>query len=239
MEEIKEKNNHPEQFFDIVTSLPANGSHTDRLLLSIYEALLLRYGNLHWWPGDTPYEVITGAVLTQNTAWSNVEKAISNFKGDLTPETVSAMPIEELAEIIRPAGFFERKAVCLKDVTEWFGRYGYDVDTVRTEPFDNVRAELLSIKGVGPETADSMLLYAFGFPTFVVDAYTIRLCGRFPIASGSGYENVKRYFEKNLPPNTEVYNNFHALIVTNGKEHCRKRPICGGCPLDYICEKRS
>jgi endonuclease-3 related protein len=180
---------------------------------------------------------MVGAVLTQNTTWSNVERAIANFRGDITPERVMDADMAELTEIIRPAGFFNQKAGCLKSVAKWYGRYSFNVATVRREPLTKVRAELLSTKGVGRETADSILLYAFGFPTFVVDAYTIRLCARYPIAAGEGYEAVKAYFEDKLERSAKVYNNFHALIVTNAKEHCRKRPVRDGCPLSGSCGK--
>ena len=207
-------------------------------LLSIYETLLAHYGELHWWPAETPYEVMAGAVLTQNTAWSNVEKAIANFGGGLSPEAVLNADFAELTETIRPAGFFNQKAAYLKAVTEWFGKYGFDVPTVQREPLDKVRAELLSTKGVGPETADSILLYAFGFPTFVVDAYTVRFCDRYPIEAGKGYAAVKAHFERSIPWSSDLYNNFHALIVVNAKEHCRKKPDCSGCPLAGTCGRR-
>jgi endonuclease-3 related protein len=144
-------------------------------LTAIYEALLARHGNLSWWPAKTPYEVILGAMLTQNTAWGNVEKAIANFAGDLSPERLMSLDMSALAEIIRPAGFFNQKAAYLKEVTAWFGRYGFDVSAVRKLPLAQARAELLSVRGIGNETADSILLYAFGFPSFVIDAYTTRL----------------------------------------------------------------
>jgi endonuclease-3 related protein len=204
-------------------------------LLSIYKTLLTHYGEPRWWPAKTPYEVIVGAVLTQNTAWGNVEKAIANFGGNLSPEGIAVMPTEELTEFVRPAGFFHQKAGYLKAVTAWYGQYGYDAPTVRKRPLGELRAELLSTKGVGQETADAILLYAFGLPTFVVDAYTNRLCGRYPIEAGRGYAAVKAYFEGELPRSEEVYNNFHALIVINAKERCRKKPTCGGCPLDSGC----
>ncbi len=208
-------------------------------ILSIYDTLLAHYGELNWWPAGTPYEVIVGAVLTQNTAWRNVEMAIANFGEDLSPETVSGYEHEKLMQIIRPAGFFNGKACCLKAVTAWYARYGFDVPSVQKEPLDKLRAELLCIKGIGQETADSILLYAFGFPTFVVDAYTLRLCNRYPIETGRGYAAVKAFFEVNLPPDREIYKGLHAQIVVNAKEHCRKKASCGGCPLSAACEKRS
>lgn len=207
-------------------------------LFAIYEKLLAHYGELHWWPAKTPYEVMVGAVLTQNTAWGNVEKAIANFGENLSPETVANCDLAKLTEIIRPAGFFNQKAVYLKAVTAWYARYGCDVSTVQQEPLAKLRAELLSTRGVGQETADSILLYAFGFPTFVVDAYTVRLCGRYPIETGKGYTAVKKYFEEKLPRSAEVYNGFHAQIVINAKAHCRKKPACAGCPLGATCERR-
>ena len=213
----------------------ARDGRDDRGLLHIYEMLLAHYGSPHWWPADTPYEVIVGAVLTQNTAWGNVEKAIANFGENLTPEAVRDMDVQELAGIIRPSGFFNQKAVYLKSVTEWYAGYGYDVQAVRREPLEKMRAELLDVKGVGRETADSILLYAFGFPAFVVDAYTVRLCGRYPIRAGEDYEKIKAFFEGALPESAEAYNNFHALIVINAKEHCRKKPVCEGCPLTGSC----
>jgi endonuclease-3 related protein len=206
-------------------------------LIEIYDALFARYGNLKWWPAKTPYEVIAGAILTQNTAWSNVEKAIANFAGDLTPQRVMGLPAGELIETIRPAGFFNQKAAYLREVTKWFARYDFDVSIVRKLPLDAVRAELLSVKGVGRETADSILLYAFGFAVFVVDAYTTRLLSRLPLDAGKGYEKIRAYFESELPRDAELFNNFHALIVANAKEHCRKRPICEKCPLSDICAR--
>ncbi len=207
-------------------------------LVPLYETLLAHYGELHWWPAKTPYEVMAGAVLTQHTAWVNVEKAIANFGKTLSPETVANAGLAGLAEIIRPAGFYNQKAGYLKAVTAWYAKYGCDVSIVRRESLGKLRAELLSTKGVGQETADSILLYAFGFPTFVVDAYTVRLSERYPIDAGKGYAAVKAYFEANLPKNAEVYNNFHALIVINAKEHCRKKPSCDGCPLGEKCGRR-
>ncbi|MDR1540542.1 MAG: endonuclease III domain-containing protein [Clostridiales bacterium] len=206
-------------------------------LLSIYETLLAHYGELHWWPAETPYEVMVGAVLTQNTAWGNVEKAIANFGENLSPESVANADFERLAEIIRPAGFFNQKARYLKAVTAWYAKYGYDAPAVRREPLAKLRAELLSTKGVGHETADSILLYAFGFTTFVVDAYTLRLCDRYTIGAGKSYEAVKSHFEEALPQSSNVFNNFHAVIVINAKEHCRKKPMCDGCPLSGKCER--
>ena len=205
--------------------------------MELYAALFSHYGDPHWWPAETPYEVIVGAVLTQNTAWGNVEKAIAGFGDNLTPQVIADMPLTRLRDVIKPAGSFVRKASTLKAVTAWYAGYGWEVAAVQRQPLQALRVELLAIHGIGPETADAMLLYAFGFPTFVVDAYTLRLCGRYPLAEG-GYQAVKAYFERNLPRDATLYNALHALIVLNGKAHCRKRPVCEGCPLAEGCKKR-
>jgi endonuclease-3 related protein len=217
------------------------------MLLKIYDLLYARYGDLNWWPANevsakqtraAPYEVIVGAVLTQNTAWENVEKAIRNFNGDITPERVAETVIPELCDLIRPAGFFNQKVAYLKSVTAWFAKYGYDAEKARKVPLDELRAELLSVKGVGRETADSILLYALGLPSFVTDAYTARLLERIPVSVGSSYEKIKALFEESLPRDADLYNNYHALIVINGKNHCRKKPKCAGCPLFSVCERK-
>ncbi|MCL2082772.1 MAG: endonuclease III domain-containing protein [Oscillospiraceae bacterium] len=209
------------------------------VLMKIYGMLHAHYGDLNWWPAKTPYEVMVGAVLTQNTAWSNVERAIVNFDGRLSPEFISKASCEELTEIIRPAGFFNQKAVYLKAATEWYAGYDFDISSVKKEPLEKLRAGLLAVKGIGRETADSILLYAFGLPSFVVDAYTVRLCERYPLDAGRGYEEVKAYFESSVPKDTKFYNNYHALIVINGKEYCRRKPVCIGCPLYQVCAGRA
>ena len=209
----------------------------DNLLMIIYNYLHARYGNLNWWPAGSPYEVIVGAILTQNTNWANVEMAIANFNGDITPERVLALDTEELKTIIRPAGFFNQKAVYLKAVTEWFARHDFDVATVQAKPLEVMRAELLAVRGIGNETADSILLYAFGYPTFVIDKYTQRFCQRYPIDAGKDYMSVKAYFENNLPRDAALFNNYHALLVINAKEHCSAKTRCAGCPLDIYCQK--
>jgi endonuclease-3 related protein len=209
------------------------------ILEKIYQTLISHYGDLSWWPADTPFEVIVGTILTQNTAWSNVEKALNRFDGDLSPERIMELPIEELQEIIRPAGFFRQKSEYLKAVTEWFMSYDCDINLIKSRPLPDIRSELLQVRGVGNETADSILLYGFDLPTFVVDAYTMRLFKRFPIDAGKTYMEVKNYCEEELPRDAELYNHFHALIVHNGKEHCKKKMECAGCPLEENCKKAS
>ena len=144
-----------------------------------------------------------------------------------------------MIDIIRPAGFYNQKARYLKAVTEWYAGYGCDVPTVQNKLLGKLRSELLGLKGVGLETADSILLHDFGFHSFVIDAYTVRLCERIPINAGKGYEEMKAYFESEIPASVEMYNNYHALIVINGKEHCNKNPSCAGCPLWYDCEGKN
>ena len=207
------------------------------MLEQIHKTLKSHYGDLNWWPAKTPYEVIVGAILTQNTNWSNVEKAIANFGENLTPQFVAAADFAQLSEIIRPAGFFNQKTAYLKATTEWFAKYDYSVEDVHKIPLKTLRPELLATKGIGQETADSILLYAFNLPTFVIDAYTHRLCARYSVDVGKTYSSAKAFFEDNLPKDVQLYNEFHALIVINAKEHCKKKPICEGCPLAEDCRK--
>lgn len=209
----------------------------DETPLKIYETLLAHYGDPGWWPADTPYEVMLGAVLTQNTAWGNVRKALAGFGGPPSPEAVESMGLEDLKGIIRPAGSFVRKADTLRAVTAWFSGYGCSAETVKRQPLERLREELLLLGGVGPETADAILLYAFGFPAFVIDAYTLRLCARHPVAAGRSYMEARAHFEACLPRDAGVYNRFHALVVANAKAHCRKKPSCGGCPFDGACAR--
>ncbi|HTP57532.1 MAG TPA: endonuclease III domain-containing protein, partial [Spirochaetia bacterium] len=208
-------------------------------LLRIFDQLLQRYGPLHWWPADTPLEVCVGAILTQNTSWGNVEKAIANLKGEglLTLPALRGVSRDRLAEVIRPAGFFNVKSLRLKAFVNWlYDRYGGDLDLMSSGDVEEVRGALLEVKGVGRETADSILLYAARKPTFVVDAYTKRLfsrCGLLP--ENSGYEEFRALFMENLPADEALFNEYHALIVQHGKEHCRKRPRCKGCGLHVLC----
>jgi len=209
----------------------------DNILCKIYDTLFARYGNLRWWPAQSPYEVIVGAVLTQNTNWGNVEKAIGNFNGDITPTRVLSLGQDELKAIIRPAGFFNQKAGYLKAITEWYAMYDFDATRVMALTLNDARNQLLAVKGIGNETADSILLYAFGFPTFVIDKYTQRFCSRFILDAGDNYMSCKNYFEKNLPKDAALFNNYHALLVINAKNHCASKPKCAGCPLEMQCKK--
>jgi endonuclease-3 related protein len=204
-------------------------------LMQIYDLLYERYGPQHWWPGETAFEVVVGAILTQNTNWANVEKAIANLKAadSLTARGLYDMPTVQLAELIRPAGYYNIKAARLKNFLNWlFENYSGDLGALEPLSADLLRQELLSVKGIGPETADSVVLYAFKKEIFVVDAYTCRVLGRHGlIEEGADYENVRDFFESNLPSDVKLFNEYHALFVRVGKEYCRPKPKCENCPL--------
>jgi endonuclease-3 related protein len=206
--------------------------------LDIYNRLYERYGPQHWWPGETPFEIVLGAILTQNTNWKNVEKAIANLKnaGCLTPEKLNGLPIDELAELIRPAGYFNIKAQRLKNFLDWlFEKHDGILESLEPLALSTLREQLLAIKGIGPETADSICLYAFEKPIFVVDTYTARIFGRHGmIESPSGYEQIQESFHGELEHNVDLFNEFHALIVRVGKEYCKPKPTCDGCPLESL-----
>ena len=211
---------------------------TSETLTEIYELLYEAFGPQHWWPGETPFEVITGAILTQNTSWTNVEKAIANLKaaGCLSPEALHRIELPRLAELIRPAGYYNIKAKRLKNFLEWLFD-SYDGNLANLEPVatGRLREELLAIKGVGRETADSILLYALGRPVFVVDAYTARIAVRHGlIEPDADYEQLRELFESNLPQDAQLFNEYHALLVRAGKEFCKPKARCPGCPLEKL-----
>ena len=207
-------------------------------LMEIYNLLLKAYGKRNWWPAKTPFEMMIGAILTQNTAWTNVEKAISNFGDRLSPEFIDAVSKEELAEIIRPSGYYNQKANRLKAITEWFKKYSYDIKKARQVDGKVLRKELLDVKGVGKETTDSILTYALDKPFFIVDTYTRRILYRIGYDIPKGYDELRLKIEENVPRDLYIYNEFHALIVEHAKNHCKKVPNCEGCPLDAKCQKR-
>jgi endonuclease-3 related protein len=214
-------------------------------LREIYDRLLAAFGTQHWWPGDTPLEICVGAVLTQNTAWVNVEKAIANLKNagllDGERESIQRMlatPDAELAALIRPSGYFNLKAKRLKGFLRFVqDAFDGDLSAMWKEPLESLRFRLLDVYGIGPETADSILLYAGGFPTFVVDAYTIRIMTRLGVADeGITYHAMKEGFELALPHDVGLFNEYHALLVKLGKDVCRPRgPRCGGCAITTVC----
>lgn len=206
-------------------------------LTAVFNVLFTAYGPQHWWPGDTPFEIMVGAVLTQNTAWSNVEKALANLvrHDRLSATSIIATRKDHLANWLRPSGYFNIKAERLKNFCRWYVEAGgftalSQVDT------HVLRDALLSVNGVGPETADDILLYAFDRPVFVIDAYTRRLFSRLgTIAGDEAYEELRLAVEDDLGPDVELYNEFHALIVRHAKMVCRVRPHCGDCQLRTCC----
>ena len=209
-----------------------------KALLQIYQKMFEALGPRQWWPGETPFEVDIGAILTQNTNWSNVEKAINNLKtaGKLSPVGIYELSVTELAKLIRPSGFFNVKAKRVKAFINWlFSRYEGNLSKMFDQDLQILRGELLSVKGIGPETADSILLYAGNKPTFVVDAYTHRIFSRHElIPEESTYDEMKSFFEENLPKDVQLFNEYHALLVNVGKMFCKTRKVCEPCPLKDI-----
>lgn len=205
-------------------------------LLWIYNRLLRCLGPQGWWPAEDAFEVIVGAILTQNTAWANVEKAISNIKekGLMSPEALYSLPVEELEALLRPSGYYRVKAKRLKSFLEYLAtRHKGSLETMFRQPMDSLREDLLSLHGIGEETADSILLYAGGYPVFVVDAYTKRILVRHGLVRGNApYKEVRAFFMENLPHDAKLFNELHALLVVTGKRFCRKNPLCADCPLN-------
>ena len=209
-------------------------------LLEIYHRLYAAYGPQHWWPGEGPFEVIVGAILTQQVGWRNVERAIAGLKtaGLMDPESLARAPLEQIAQIIRPTGYYNQKAKKLKAFLDFLDvRYNTDLNKLFSLPVDKLREELLSVHGIGEETADSIILYAAEKPSFVVDAYTRRILTRLGVINGEeSYGEIRELFMKNLPKDVPLYNEYHALLVRHGKERCLKRnPRCAGCPLADMC----
>jgi endonuclease-3 related protein len=215
---------------------------TPLTLQEIFKRLFDRFGPLKWWPAETPFEVCVGAILTQNTAWSNVEKAISALKqaGIMSPEALHESDPEQLARLIRPAGYFNVKSRRLKDFSTWlFRNYHGSLEQMFTDDWLELRAELLRVRGIGPETADSILLYAGNKPTFVVDAYTGRLFLRLGLLpEAAGYDYTRALFMSNLPEDVSLFNEYHAQIVQQCKRFCRVKPLCSCCPLCDVCASR-
>lgn len=205
-------------------------------LTQIYQTLRAHSGHQNWWPGETPLEIAVGAILTQNTNWQNVEKAITQLKaaGALDLAVLDGMPPESLAQLIRPAGYFNIKAKRLKNFMHHIvSNYAGDLQAFLALSTSQLREELLAIKGIGPETADSIALYAGGHPLFVVDAYTHRILVRHGwLEPEANYFEVQDFFQSQLPDDVPLYNDFHAQIVMVGKHWCKRRkPDCENCPL--------
>jgi endonuclease-3 related protein len=210
---------------------------------SYFAALFAEHGPQHWWPGRSRFETIAGAILTQNTSWRNVERALTNLREArlLSPEAILRVPWPRLASCLRPAGYFRQKSRTLKSFVAFlFARHEGSLDRLFARPTELVRNELLRLRGIGPETADSILLYAGKHPVFVVDAYTRRILDRHSLwsnpakdSSAKNYEAIRAFFESELPPDHQLFNEFHALLVHTGKHYCFKTdPSCSGCPLE-------
>lgn len=209
-------------------------------LLEIYKLLFEFFGPRNWWPGDSPFEVVIGAILTQNTSWKNVEKAISCIKGagKLSPQGIFGIKEEELEELIKPSGFYRLKAKRIKSFMDFlFSHYYGDLNKMGMMDTLSLRTQLLGINGIGEETADSILLYALNRPVFVVDAYTKRIFFRLGyIADNWNYSQVQQFFMKNLPWDIQLFNDYHAQIVKLGNTLCRRTdPHCKDCPLKVRC----
>jgi endonuclease-3 related protein len=212
-----------------------NHSH-HKILTNIYNTLYNHFGPRHWWPGDTPFEIAVGAILTQNTNWANVEKAILNLKKKktLNVRALHKMPNAGLASLIRPAGYYNVKAKRLKNFLVFLAdNYKGSMSRMKSSDPSVLRKELLAVNGIGPETADSILLYALEKPVFVIDAYTKRILQRHGIVSGEAtYHEMQEIFHENLLQEVQLYNEYHALFVMLGKDYCRPKPRCRGCPLE-------
>lgn len=209
-----------------------------KVLFTIYKKLYKFFGLQHWWPGDTSFEVMVGAILTQNTNWQNVERAIDNLKKNKCLSAVAMKKISQnrLAQLIRPAGYYNIKAKRLKNFVKFlFSEYKGQIKNMRVQNHLILRAKLLSVNGIGQETADSILLYALNKPIFVVDAYTKRVLSRHKLISEDAtYNHIQDYFMNNLKKDRKLFNEYHALIVRLGKDICKTKPNCSICPLEKI-----
>jgi endonuclease-3 related protein len=214
-----------------------------RILQNTYRLLFTKYGPQHWWPAEEPFEVIVGAILTQSAAWTNVEKAIKNLKqaDALKPDALRQLPQDELARLIHACGYYNVKARKLKAFVEWFGEnYGDNLKKLFTEDTSELRKQLLDIYGIGEETADSILLYAGNKPIFVIDAYTRRIMGRMGISPHrDSYAAWQGLFMANLPADTTLFNEYHALLVRLAKDVCRTKPLCRQCCLNPTAKNAS
>lgn len=211
-----------------------------RSISHLHNALWMEYGDLQWWPAKTPFEVAVGAILTQNTSWNNVEVAIEALRteGALSPSDLAKIDVSRLEALIRPSGFFRQKARYLKELATYVERqWSGNTLGISCESVDCVRNQLMALRGVGPETADSILLYALRMPSFVVDAYTYRLLRRTGIYTGGSYNSIKTAFEMALNHDVDELANAHAMIVVHCKKICRKKPLCDVCMLLNVCSE--
>lgn len=210
-----------------------------QMLLDVYRRLMDCYGPQRWWPAEGPFEMMVGAILTQSAAWRNVEKAIANLKAAraLSPKALRRLSLPQLAVIIRPSGYYNAKALKLKTLAQWLGEFcGNNLELLPASDTNYLREQLLSLHGVGPETADSIILYAAGKPVFVIDAYTRRIADRLGLAPAiNRYTAYQALFMDNLPADSELFQEYHALLVRLAKKACRRSPLCRECCLGSIC----
>ncbi len=221
---------------------PSDPADLPAILLEVHRRLYQSYGPQGWWPGDGPADVIIGAILTQAAAWTNVEMAIANLKeaGCWSLEAIDGQSEEVLAEIIRPSGYFNAKARKLKAFARHLQlNHAGDLNKMLSQETGPLRDELLSIHGIGPETADDIVLYAAGLPSFVIDSYTVRIIQRLGIArekQTKSYDGCQAFFHDNLPADARLFNEYHALLDRHAKEACAKTPRCHGCCLLDLCD---
>lgn len=218
--------------------LKTKRNHRKKMLQKVYHTLYKVFGPQDWWPGETPFEIAIGAILTQNTNWGNVEKAINNLKkqGVMEAKALQRMPSKRLASLIKPAGYFNIKTKRIKEFLNFLmNHYKGSVENMKTEDIDSLRENLLNINGIGPETADSILLYALEKPIFVIDAYTKRVLVRHKLISEKAtYHKIQEIFHVALPKDTALFNEYHALFVKLGKDFCKPEPRCENCPLSKL-----
>jgi len=216
-----------------------DGTPSAEVLGEVYHRLLAAHGWQHWWPAETPFEVMVGAILTQSTTWINVEKAISRLESAaaLSAAALRRLDETELAGLIYSCGYHNAKARKLKALATWLKEtYDDDLGDLFSADVGTLRRQLLALHGIGPETADSILLYAAAKPSFVIDAYTRRILARLGLATGyESYDTLKKFFEDNLSTDISLYSEYHALLVCHGKEVCRKKPLCQHCCLNDMC----
>lgn len=204
-------------------------------LMGVYHGLLDAFGPQGWWPARSDFEMMVGAILVQNTNWGNVEQALNNLNGELTPQGIGMISEEEIADRIRPSGYYQQKAKKIKALLTWYAGYGYQIEKVKEQDGESLRQELLEIHGIGRETADCLLTYAFEKPFFVIDAYARRIFERVGFEAPKDYDACRRKIEHVIPKELAIYNEFHALLVQLGKTHCKKKPRCKGCPIGMQC----
>jgi len=212
----------------------------NQAIQNIYHQLMARYGPQYWWPAPEPFEIIVGAILTQSAAWGNVEKAIANLKAAeaLSPSALRRLPLPELARLIHPCGYYNAKALKLKSFAHWLGEdYDDNLGKLFAHDIDHLRQQLLSVRGIGQETADSIILYAANKPIFVIDAYTRRIINRIGLAPvANSYSAYQALFMDNLPTDARLFNEYHALLVCLAKDVCRRHPFCQQCCLNNFCQ---